>query len=267
MLAQNDAKRELSLSHQWIGIAHKARGEFAEASIAFENSMDIRKQFIEADSGNLQFKRDLVIIKYEVADNLLGLGRKAEAILAMQEAIAVGERLDRWNPNASVWEADRPLLKTMASLVGIDQGPPSDAITTNNDALSMLRAWTGKYSNDNVIGSRLLDLELRLVCKSILIEEERPTDALAICQGGIQVARALVGKEPENSEWQDKLFLFQVALSKVLQINEDFGGAFSAARKAHGITTELLERDPTNSRWQQNFAYVNDILGSLLGPI
>ena len=80
---------------------------------------------------------------------------------------------------------------------------------------------------------------------------------------GFEIAEALAGRDPANTEWQRDLSVSQNKIGDVLKAQGDGPGALAAYRRGLEIAEALAGRDPANAQWQVDLAVSCSKLGTL----
>ena len=80
----------------------------------------------------------------------------------------------------------------------------------------------------------------------------------------LEIAEALVQRDPTNTQWQCYLLVSKCHIGDVLVAQGDSPGALSAYQVCLEIAEALVQRDPANTQWQRDVFVSKSKIGDVL---
>ena len=102
----NDARRDLSVSHNRIGDVLVAQGDGTGALAAFRKGLEIAEALAARDPANTESQRDLSISHDSIGDALVTQGDGPGALEAYRKSLAIREALAARDPANAAWQVD-----------------------------------------------------------------------------------------------------------------------------------------------------------------
>jgi tetratricopeptide (TPR) repeat protein len=88
--------------------------------------------------------------------------------------------------------------------------------------------------------------------------------ALAAYRESLDTRRALVARDPSNTQWRRDVTVSLNRVGDVLAAQGDHAGALAAYRESLEITRALITRDPRNTQWQRDVSVSLNRVGEVL---
>ena len=214
--------------------------EFDEALIAFRNGLSVRKVLTEKEPDNVQFAQGLAHAQGRIGALLLRQGKFDEAFSELRSCIAALEELYAKDAR------NTDLLKDLSA-----------AVATMGDLF-------GRRNNlDGAITFLNAYLSLRAELVSILIDQSKPGEALAIERDRNEMLRRTLATVGVKLEWQIALAgSFQV-IGDLLLRQDALDDALAAYRDAQTIRTRLVDSSADDAQ-RRALAILYDDVGDVL---
>ncbi|MEQ6342081.1 MAG: DUF4062 domain-containing protein [Gammaproteobacteria bacterium] len=247
--ADNDeAQRDLSVSHNRIGDVLVAQGDLAAALAAYRNSLAIAEALAARDAANTQWQRDLAVGHDGIGDVLVAQGGLAGALAAYRNSLDIHETLAARDPANTEWQRDLSVSHNRIGDVRVAQGDLAGALAAyckNHEICETLvardAANTG-WQRDLAVGHDGIG--------DVLVAQGDLAGALAAYRKSHEICETLAALDAANTEWQRNLSISHNKIGDVRVAQGDLAGALAAYRNSLDIRETLAARDAANVQWQ-----------------
>ncbi|MCB1185234.1 protein kinase [bacterium] len=200
--ARGDAEAQalLGSTEFWLGSVAYGRGDLARATECFRTYHRISRELVSADPTEPRWRQELAYAQTNLAAVYRANGETASALLVLDEAIAAKRALLADDP------ADADLRSSLANSEAMMAEVQSEAWRFREALEHLHRA---RLLAEEALASSPLDAELSSRCSTLLQREGvmllnlgHVGDARPLLERDLDLARELVGREPENVDWR-----------------------------------------------------------------
>ena len=256
----NDARRDLSVSHNRIGDVLVAQGDGTGALAAFRKGLEIAEALAARDPANTESQRDLSISHDSIGDALVAQGDGPGALEAYRKSLAIREALAARDPADTEWQFNVSVSLSRIGDALVAQGDGPGALEAYLKTLTIWEALTACDPAD-FLRQRGLSSSHDRIGDALVAQGDGP-GALAAYRKGLEIAEALAARDPANTESQRGLSISHDNIGDALVAQGDDLGALEAYRKSLAIREALAARDPANAAWQVDVAVSCSKLGT-----
>jgi eukaryotic-like serine/threonine-protein kinase len=269
--AKSDAslQQEVAAAYEKIGdVQGQPRqanlGDPAGAAGSYKRALAIRESLANADSADLEVRRQLVPSYGKLSDLLWSMGDPSAAMEYSGKAFHFAEALFQADPTGP---ADRLLFATYRMDHGYKQavvgGDRAAGLENLSQGSAMLEQMTLE-DPQNLRVRRLLGLSYSRAAEILLDDPKDRPRALALYKKAISTKQGLVAAEPTNAEFQRLVAYDQFTMAEALAGMGDKNAALSQDREALSAFQKLAATDPANAQFQQDIGRVRSDIGRVL---
>ncbi|MEM6946603.1 MAG: TIR domain-containing protein [Pseudomonadota bacterium] len=247
----NDARlrlRSASLNEQ--GDSLLDRGETASALAAYEEALEIARDLVARDPGNLGYRRDVWVSLERIADVQLRGGDASAALAAYEEGLEIARDLVARDPGNLGYRRDVSVSLDRIADVQLRSGDAASALAAYEKGLEIRRDLAARdpgnlgYRRDvSVSLNRIADVQLRGGDASA---------ALAAYEEGLEIARDLVALDPGNLGYRRDVSVSLNRIADVQLRGGDAASALAAYEEGLEIARDLAALDPGNLGYRRD---------------
>ena len=262
--AENEeAQRDLSISHDRIGNVRVEQGDLAGALVAYRKGLTIAETLVARDAANMQWQRDLSVSHEKIGNVLEAQGDLAGALAAYRNSLDIAETLAARDAANTQWQRDLSISHSKIGDVRVAQGDLAGALAAYRNGLDIAEALAVRDAA-NTQWQRDLSVSYGKI-GNVLKAQGELAGALAAYRKGLDIAETLAARDVANTEWQRDLSVSHIKIGNVLVAQGDLAGALVAYRKSLAIAETLAAHDAANVQWQIDVAISCSKLGTHAG--
>ena len=228
----------------------RGQGNLFDALAALRTAVAVRERLALSDPTNLEWRRDLSVLRGRLGEILLTQGDFAGASAAHRASFAGLEQLVDIDPVNVAWQRDLSVSQSNLGDLLLDQGDLPAALTEYRASLAIRERLVTKDPNDSTTQHHLWAIRIKI--GDVMIAQSDLTAALNEYRSSLVVGEKLVASDPGNAGWRRDLSVSHDRVADILLAQGDLSAALVACRASQRIAKELAATDPSNTRWQRD---------------
>lgn len=239
-----------------------AKGQLAEALVAYEECRLVFERLNEADPNETDYQRDLASSYSRISSIHTAQGQTAKALQALRDCQVLSRQLVERDSDNSRWQRDLSVTLEKISSLLLKQGETAAALTACQECVSVRQNLINKdpnnkrYQGDLASAYRLLG--------DLFSGQDQHAAAHDAYLNFLRIAENLAEIEPENAEWQCHLCVAYIKASQVMLFRRQVKEALEACNDALAIAERLANFDHENADWQRDLSAVYSVAGDIL---
>ena len=264
--ANEDWKRDLSVSLHRLGILAVEKGDLAGALRSFTEGKNIIELLVGSNPANVGLQRDMIILLEGLGDTALAQGELRAATEYFEDCRDGWDKLIKQDPsNLGLQRGITVPLNRLGDL-SVAQGDLAGALRYFKEDMAITEHLAAS-DPANAEWQRDLSVSLNRL-GNLAVEQGDLAGALRSFTDAKDISERLAASDSANAAWQRDLFYScYLIASKVFMHQERSAEALVLMEQSLGISESLAAADPTNVTWQNDARVSRRLVAELRAKI
>ena len=253
-----ETRAEIARSLRGIGKIHEFSGDVEESIRAYEESIGLQNELVQAYPANAEYRHVLSDTHLKLGEMLRAMGQSEAAQASFETGLNLLTELVKQVPQEGDYQRDLALSHSALGVLFLRTGRPEEALESGQESIrifeQLLKAHPDVIDYRSAMATSLGDFSIAL------LENGKRDEAIGVSQRALQLRKDLATESPETDK-----YLFELAISRTnygnLLAATDNEAALAQYGDALELMTSLVEKNPTVTIYRADAARLHNAIG------
>ena len=255
-------KGSLAMMHARVGDMHWSMGDMEKSLAEYRTGRELGREMLAMNRNSVDAAHQLVSRAQDIADVLLQIGRRDEAVREFEDALKLIEPLAQ-KPDA---DAESVILCAInydrLANIAMDSGHTNDAMDLYRRSLRLRETQAAAHPGS--VRHRVFLANSLNQISNLLSRNGRPDEALPYALRARDLRKSLVDADPNDARAKFELAVSHDQIADIYLKNADFDAALVEQRAALALREAISGKDQTNAWYRDGVAVSHDAIGESL---